>query len=343
MAQGCLPVQVRPSRPPAWWGLDGARLVLGLDALALQELPGHGEVVLGALGVRGVLEDRPREAGRLRELDVLRDRAAEQLLGEVGAELREHLPREAQAVVVHAREDPGDLEVRLHAAAQELHDLHELAEPLEREELRLHRDQHLAGGGQAVDRQQAEARRVVDQHHVRGGPSGALPLLALPVVEGVLEDRLAADGARQLQLGAGQVEVRRQHGEARGRRAPQGVGDPAALGEQRVGGRLPRLELGAQVLRGVGLGVHVDHEHPLAQAGQGRAEVDRGRGLPHAALLVDDRDSPHERAPESNPGRSAAPEGCPGPRPAAVTSGLACRQKLCEVEFGGGRRPASRP
>ena len=45
---------------------------------------------------------------------------------------------------------------------------------------------------------------------------------------------------------------------------------------------------------GVPLGVQVDHEDPVAELGQCRAEVYRRRGLSHPALLVGDRHDPGE-------------------------------------------------
>ena len=49
---------------------------------------------------------------------------------------------------------------------------------------------------------------------------------------------------------------------------------------------------------GVGLGVKVTQQHPLAQLLQGSGEIDGGGSFTHAALLVDDgNDSCHGRPP----------------------------------------------
>ena len=63
--------------------------------------------------------------------------------------------------------------------------------------------------------------------------------------------------------------------------------------------------------RRVALGVEVDHQHPQARLRQGGTEVDRGRGLAHAALLVGDGDDAGEleRGPPRRSG-SAASVGC---------------------------------
>ena len=64
---------------------------------------------------------------------------------------------------------------------------------------------------------------------------------------------------------------------------------------------------------GVALGVEVDDQDPVAQLGQGRAQVDRRGGLAHAALLVGDGHEPGERRDARRGGRSGG--GCGRWRP----------------------------
>ena len=46
----------------------------------------------------------------------------------------------------------------------------------------------------------------------------------------------------------------------------------------------------AQTGRGIALGIKVYQQNLLADGGQGGGEIDGGRGLPDAALLVSDRE-----------------------------------------------------
>ena len=73
-------------------------------------------------------------------------------------------------------------------------------------------------------------------------------------------------------------------------------------GEHVVGRGAARLALDAEPGRGVALRVEIDDQDMLADGGERGAEIDGGRGLADAALLVGDRQ--HARA-----GASAA--GCP--------------------------------
>ena len=63
---------------------------------------------------------------------------------------------------------------------------------------------HLVGGRQAVDGEQAERRRAVDEDEV---------VVVADLVERLLQAQLPAERRHQLDLGAGQVEGRRGHEE----------------------------------------------------------------------------------------------------------------------------------
>ena len=77
-------------------------------------------------------------------------------------------------------------------------------ETLERVVLALDRHDHVVGRGQPVDGQQTERRRAVDEHEV---------VLVADRVERPLELELAAEGGDELDLGAGEVDGRRDHEE----------------------------------------------------------------------------------------------------------------------------------
>ena len=75
---------------------------------------------------------------------------------------------------------------------------------------------------------------------------------------------------------------------------------------------------------GVALRVEVDDEHPVAEVGQAGAEVHRGRGLAHAALLVGDGHDPGQGR-RKRPSEVAASlrRGCRGSPSTSAASGAA--------------------
>ena len=73
----------------------------------------------------------------------------------------------------------------------------QLADALQRQEVRLHGDDDLVGDGEGVEGQQAQARRAVEQHVVEVEVGG---------LEALLEELLAAQDADELDLGGGEVD-----------------------------------------------------------------------------------------------------------------------------------------
>ena len=67
-----------------------------------------------------------------------------------------------------------------------------------------------------------------------------------------------------------------------------------ACAGQHVEGRARRASGGnAEAGRGVALRIEIDHQHLLADRGERRAEIDGGRRLADAALLVGDGENPN--------------------------------------------------
>ena len=64
------------------------------------------------------------------------------------------------------RSKPLDLEPRIEVRAHFLHRLHEIGQPLERVVLALHRNQHRVGRAQAVQREQRQRRRTIEQDEI---------------------------------------------------------------------------------------------------------------------------------------------------------------------------------
>ena len=92
-------------------------------------------------------------------------------------------------------------------------------------------------------------------------------------------------------IDVGRAEVRGRR-DRPGGRAPRSRWSAAPPGRRRTAGRRrcsPRpATRDAEPGRGVALRVEVDHQHPVPERRQRGAEVDRGRGLADAALLVGD-------------------------------------------------------
>ena len=92
--------------------------------------------------------------------------AVEDLLAEPLAQLGERLARVDGAQVGDVQHDAEPLEVGVEVLLRQLDHLERLLDALEREVLRLGRDQRVVGGHEGVDGQQAERGRAVDQHDV---------------------------------------------------------------------------------------------------------------------------------------------------------------------------------
>ena len=195
-----------------------------------------------------------------------------------------------RAGVVHHQDDGADLERRVEVLLHEVDVAQQLAQALEGVVLALDRDEHLGGRRQAVDGEQAERGRAVDEDEV---------VVVAHLLERPLEAQLTAEGRDELDLGAGQVEggrgARTGSAPRSARRSPRWAG--------RAGSRRTSTPCRSRMLMpepggGVALRIEVDDQHPVAEVGQAGAEVD-GRGrLAHAALLVGDGDDPGERPGE---------------------------------------------
>ena len=102
--------------------------------------------------------------------------------------------------------------------------------------------------------------------------------------------------------------------------AQHGVAHGGAAGEHVIGRGAAVAPLDAQTGRGVALRVEVDDQHMLADGRQRGAEIDGGRGLADAALLVGDRQ--HPRAGGIGTSGRSCRRGRPAGRPGSVA---ACR------------------
>src|SRR5712672_641744 len=94
--------------------------------------------------------------------------------------------------------------------------------------------------------------------------------------------------ARQIHGGRRDMQMRDRGGENR-------LAQRSFAGDEIVGRDLPAFLVDAEPGRGIALRIEVDDEHALADGGERGAEIDRGRGLADAALLVGDRQHPRRR------------------------------------------------
>ncbi len=160
--------------------------------------------------------------------------------------------------------------------------LEQLAHTTVTQRLALQRDHHGVGGGQPVDREDAERRRTVDEHEVEA---------ALHRCERACERVLPTHLGREHHLGAGEVDGRREQ-RAPSRRSDD-VGRVGAPEQHVVERRLDRLGIEPGRIREAGLRIEI-HEQDAGAVGRERlAEAVRRRRLADAALLVRDRDDRH--------------------------------------------------
>ena len=127
---------------------------------------------------------------------------------EVGSHLLGHLRREPRPTVVHGQQDRAQPQPVVQLALDQVDGPDQLRHPLERVVLTLDRNQDLVGRHQCVQGEQTERRRAVDEDVVRG-------VLRQVGAERPEQPVLPRHHGHQLDLGAGQVDGGRQHGEIR--------------------------------------------------------------------------------------------------------------------------------
>ena len=252
-------------------------------ALAPQHLAREMEVGARSGAADVVDQHRPAVRGRLGDAHVARDHRLVDLVAEVGAHVAAPPGRRAccacrtwsarcpgsPARGLNARRTRSIVRIRwlMPSSAKNSHCSGTSTASAATSAFRVSRpsdgravDQHVVAG--AVERR-CSARRRID----------LAPLLARPARSRRRRDR-------------------RRRARCRGP-APRSAASPrparprrSARHRRRGGGRPVDAEAG----RGVALRIEVDDEHPLADGGEGGGEVDRGRRLADAALLVGDGD-----------------------------------------------------
>ena len=130
--------------------------------------------------------------GRFAEPDVARDHVLENQLAQAIAHIVGNLIGQSVAAIEHGQDDPDDAEVGIEALLDPFDRLEELAEPLEREEFALQRDEEGIGRTERVERQQSQRGWAVDETHIV-----SLRIQRLPQARGAIIDR------NQFDLGSG--------------------------------------------------------------------------------------------------------------------------------------------
>ena len=168
------------------------------------------------------------------------------------------------ALVVHGGDHAPDGQVGVGEGPHILDGVEELAHPPVGERLALQRDEDRAGRSQAVDGEHTERRRAVDEHHV---------VLVENGLERPGQDVLAPGPGQQVDLGAGQVDGGRHHGETGnpGHREAH-VGHLGAPDEHVVERLIEPVGVEAEGEGEAGLWVEVDQEGPPSQLGHGHPE-----------------------------------------------------------------------
>src|SRR5690606_28961521 len=242
------------------------------------QLPRQREVALRARGLDVVQHDRLAETRRLRQPYVARDGGAVDAVAEVLLRLVRDLAREVQPLVEHRQQHTVYLQARIDVTLNETHRVQELRQPFQRVELALDRDQHGVRRGERVQRQQAERGRAVHQDEV---------VLVAHGLERAAQHQLALGTVDQLDLRADQVAARGRDVEEREvEAADEDLLERQSLDHDVVHGRVHVRALDADPAGRVALGVHVDDERAPLGDGQAGTQIDGGRGLADAALLV---------------------------------------------------------
>src|SRR5438445_4462143 len=242
------------------------------------------EIDEGFRGVRlrVVHGDRHARGRRFADLHRLTDDGPEDLMVAEVTQRLEHVPAEDGPAVVEGRQHAEHLQLRIESRLHGLDDLEERRHALERVVLRLDRDDDAVRAHERVECQQPEGRRAIDEDVV----------VAIDDVPGelVAKGHLTTDRAEQLDLGRGQLDVRRCDVEmlrpgVQDDRGQAGLGLDEDIGHAALDG----AEVHAEADGEVGLRIEVDAEDGIAELGERSAEVDGTGGLADAAFLVRER------------------------------------------------------
>ncbi len=200
------------------------------------------------------------------------------------AHIRRHLGGQIVAAVIHCQHNPLDFQGFVEVAPHQLDGAHQLGQTLEGKELRLQRHQHGIRRGHGVHRQKIQRRRAIDQDviamlaHARQCPA--------ETINGVAQAIGPARRIRQFELGAGQIHIRGNDRQTRHVRIDERILQRALTHQNVIGGRPAIRPRNPQPGGRVALGIEIQNNNPLTDGGERGRQIDGGRGLAHAPLLV---------------------------------------------------------
>ena len=247
----------------------------------MQQLSGELAIGQRAFGFGVVGQGGHTVAGGFGQADVARDGGGEEFAAEVAAELFAHFHGQTAAVVEHGAHDAEDVELGIDGLADFAHGGDEVGDAFEGVVFAHHRHDDAVGGDKAVEGEQGEGGRAVDENVV---------VVVGHFGQGVFQAHFAGDFLHEFHFRARQRAVGGQdavaaggafgHGFAHGGFAEQDVVD--AFGD---GGFVDAAAGG-----GVALRVEINDEHAHVFRRERGGEVDGGGGFAHAAFLVGDGD-----------------------------------------------------
>ena len=261
---------------------------------------GQRQVGSGTASGAIIGEDRQAVAWRFRQAHIARDHGGEHFAAEMLGQLGRDLLGQRRARIEHRPQQADDVDARIQRAAHLAQRGHQVGQAFERIVLALHRDDDAIGGSQPVQGQQVQRRRTVEQDVVIPG---------LHRGQRRAQPRFALADTDQLDLGRSQVAIGRQQVIASRLAAAAYRVERRGI-DQQVIDRVFELRLVDAGAHGrIGLRVEVDHQYPTALLGQAGSEIDDGRGLAHATLLVGDcEDTGHVRPVPGAPDAGRHPD-----------------------------------
>ena len=185
------------------------------------------------------------------------------------------------AGVVHGGQDSVELDGRVQPILHLLDRLDQQGNPTQGEELALERDEHPVRCRKGVDGQQAERGLAVDQDDV---------VLVADLAQHPGEDCFTGDLVDEMHLRRREVDVRRDDVEVRIVRVDDGLDRVLHGPEKQVVDRRDVVRLHSEPGGERTLRIEVDHQYTPAEFGQCCPQVDGGRRLADAALLVAEGD-----------------------------------------------------
>ena len=195
----------------------------------------------------------------LGDADVAGDGGVEHLGFEIAADVGADLFGEVVALIGHGEDDAFQLQLRVEALFDHVDGAHELGNAFQGEELGLEGDEDGICRDQAVQGEQAEAGRAVDEDEIGVAALG----------QSVAEQIFALVGLAEFEIGADEVGYGRDDGEVFDRGLQRGLCQRGVAGEQSVAAAPAQLMADAEAGAGIALRVDVDEQDlrpPTARA-----------------------------------------------------------------------------